>query len=91
MSDNRRRYLAMKRALKQLYPTEPQGNQARHLHTLAAMASGIVGSRSTRLPDIASKVPDGTKRKAESRSSTAGSRMSASVPRSTSCPMSMPC
>jgi len=62
MSDNRRRYLAMKRALKQLYPTEPHGNLARHLHTLAAMASGIVGSRSTNLPDIASKVPDGTKR-----------------------------
>jgi hypothetical protein len=62
MSDNRRRYLAIKRAVKQLYPTEPQGNLARHLHTLAAMASGIVGSRSTNLPDIASKVPDETKR-----------------------------
>ena len=62
MSDNRRRYLAMKRALRQLYPTEPRGNLARHLHTLAALASGIVGSRSTRLPDIAGKVPDGTKR-----------------------------
>jgi hypothetical protein len=62
MSDNRRRYLAMKRALKQLYPTEPQGNLARHLNTLAAMASGIVGSRSTNLPAIAGKVPDGTKK-----------------------------
>ncbi len=60
MSDNRRRYLAMKRALTQLHPAEPQGNLARHLHTLAAMASGIVGSRSTNLPDIASEVPDGT-------------------------------
>lgn len=62
MSDNRRRYLAMKRALKQLYPTEPQGNLARHLNTLAAMASGIVGSKSTHLPAIASKVPDATKK-----------------------------
>lgn len=62
MSDNRRRYLAMKRALRQLYPTEPQGNLARHLHTLAAMASGIVGSKSTNLPAIAGKVPDGTKK-----------------------------
>jgi hypothetical protein len=62
MSDNRRRYLAMKRALKQLYPAEPRGNLARHLHTLAALASGIVGSRSTNLPDIASKAPDETKK-----------------------------
>jgi hypothetical protein len=62
MSDNRRRYIAMKRALKQLYPTEPQGNQARHLNTLAAMVSGIVGSKSTSLPAIASKVPDGAKK-----------------------------
>jgi hypothetical protein len=62
MSDNRRRYLAMKRALKQLYPTEPQGNLARHLHTLAALASGIVGSKSTNLPAIAGKVPDGMKK-----------------------------
>jgi hypothetical protein len=62
MSDNRRRYLAMKRALKQLYPTEPQGNLARHLNTLAAMASGIVGSKSSNLPAIAGKVPDGTKK-----------------------------
>ncbi len=62
MSDNRRRYLAMKRALKQLYPTEPQGNLARHLNTLAAMASGIVGSKSTHLPAMASKVPDTTKK-----------------------------
>lgn len=62
MSDNRRRYLAMKRALKQLYPTEPQENLARHLNTLAAMASGIVGSKSSNLPAIASKVPDGTKK-----------------------------
>lgn len=62
MSDNRRVHLTMKRALKQLYPTEPQGNLARHLHTLAAMASGIVRSRSTNLPDIAGKIPDGTKK-----------------------------
>ena len=62
MSDNRRRYLAMKRALKQLYPEEPRGNLARHLNTLAAIASGIVGSQSTNLPAIARKVPDGTKK-----------------------------
>jgi len=62
MSDNRRRYRAIKNAIKQLYPTEPRGNTARHLHTLAALISGIVGSKSTNLPAVAAKVPDGTKR-----------------------------
>ena len=47
MSDNRHRYRAIKKAIKQLYPTEPKGNQARHLQTLAAMVSGIVGSKRT--------------------------------------------
>ncbi len=43
---------------------------ASHLNTLAAMISGIVGSRSTNLPAIASKVPGGPKgpnTKSESR------------------------
>lgn len=62
MSDNRRRYRAVRDALKQLYPTEPKGNLARHLNTLAALVSGIVGSKSTNLPAIAGKVPNGTKR-----------------------------
>jgi hypothetical protein len=61
MSDNLRRYRAIKQALKQLYPKEPQGNLARHLDTLAGLISGIVGSKSTNLPHVASKVPDGTK------------------------------
>ncbi len=46
----------------QLYPTEPKGNTARHLHTLAGLISGIVGSKSTNLPAIADKVPDETKK-----------------------------
>jgi hypothetical protein len=62
MSDNRHRYRAIKDAIKQLYPTEPKGNLARQLHTLAAFISGIVGSRSTHLPAIAKKVPDETKK-----------------------------
>jgi hypothetical protein len=62
MSDNRRRYRAIRNGLKQLYPTEPKGNIARHLNTLAALISGIVGSKSTHLPAIAGKVPDGTKK-----------------------------
>jgi len=62
MSDNRRRYHAMKNALEQLCATQPRGNFARYLHTLAALASGIVGSRSTQLPAIAARVPDGVKK-----------------------------
>jgi len=58
MSDNLRRYRSILQAIKQLYPTEPKGNLARHLQTLAALISGIVGSRSTSLPAIAGQVPD---------------------------------
>jgi hypothetical protein len=61
MSDNLRRYRAIRKALTQWYPSVPQGNLARHLTTLAALISGIVGSKSTQLPHIAGKVPDGTK------------------------------
>jgi len=61
MSDNLRRYRAIRHALAQCYPTSFQGNFARHLNTLAALISGIVGSKSTQLPHIATKVPDGTK------------------------------
>ena len=61
MSDNLRRYRAIRDALTQAYPAQPTGNVTRHLHTLAALISGIVGSKSTQLPTIATKVPDGTK------------------------------
>ena len=62
MSDNRRRYRAIRDAIMQLYAAEPKGNTARHLQTLAAMVSGIVGSQRTNLPAIAGRVPDGSKR-----------------------------
>jgi len=62
MSDNLRRYRAIKKGLKQLYGTEPKGNLARHLDTLAGLISGIVGSKSTNLPAVAAKVPDRCKR-----------------------------
>ena len=39
----------------------PQAPCARHLTTLAALISGIVGSKSTQLPSVATKIPDGTK------------------------------
>jgi hypothetical protein len=62
MSDNLRRYRAIRHALAQGYPTSSsQGNFARHLNTLAALISGIVGGKSTHLPHIATQVPDGTK------------------------------
>src|SRR6266516_6139392 len=61
MSDNLRRYRAIREALTQCYPGQPSGTVARHLITLAALISGIVGSKSTQLPHIATKVPDGTK------------------------------
>src|SRR3989440_8284655 len=61
MSDNLSRYRAIRDALTQCYPGQPSGTVARHLITLAALISGIVGSKSTQLPHIATKVPDGTK------------------------------
>ncbi len=65
MSDNLRRFRAVRDAIKQLYPGEPTGNQARHLTVLAAMISGIIGSQSTQLPKIAAHLPGPAK--AESR------------------------
>lgn len=62
MNNKRRRYRAIRRALKELYPTEPKGNLARHLNTLAALISGIVGSGRTNFPAMAKEVPDGTKK-----------------------------
>jgi len=61
MSDNLRRYRAIRDALTHAYPTPPTGNFARHVQTLAALISGIAGSKSTQLPHIATKVPDSTK------------------------------
>jgi Transposase DDE domain len=61
MSDNLRRYRAIRDALTQCYPGQPSSTVARHLITLAALISGIVGSKSTQLPHMAAKVPNGTK------------------------------
>jgi hypothetical protein len=60
MSDNLRRYRAIRDALTPWYPGQPSGTVARHLIPLAALISGIVGSQSTQLPHIAAKVPNGT-------------------------------
>ena len=61
MSDNLRRYRAIRDALIQWYPGQPTGTVARHLTTLAALISGIVGSKRTQLPSVATKIPDGAK------------------------------
>jgi hypothetical protein len=61
MSDNLRRYRAICHALRQAYAMPPTGHVARHVQTLAALISGIVGGKSTQLPHIATKVPDGSK------------------------------
>jgi hypothetical protein len=61
MSDNLRRYRAIREALTQCYPGEISGRMAQHLTTLAALISGIVGSKSSQLPSIATKIPDRAK------------------------------
>jgi hypothetical protein len=61
MSDNLRQYRAIRETLRQAYPGKSQGRCARHLTTLAALISGIVASKSTQLPKVAAKVPNGTK------------------------------
>jgi hypothetical protein len=60
MRDHLRRYRAIREAFTQWYPGEPKGNTARHVTTLAAPISGMVASKSTQLPNIASQVPDST-------------------------------
>jgi hypothetical protein len=61
MSDNLRRSRAIRDAFIHYYPGQPTGTVARHLTTLAALISGIVARKSTQLPQIAPKVPAGTK------------------------------
>jgi len=61
MRDNLRRSRAIRQALKQGYPGEPSGRLAQHLTSLAAFMSGIIGSKSSQLPSMATKVPDRAK------------------------------
>ena len=61
MSDNLRRYRAIREALTQCYPGQLSSTVVRHVITLAALISGIVGSKSTQLPHVAAHVPNGTK------------------------------
>ena len=61
MSDNLRRYRAIRDALTQASPGQINGHVARHLTTLAALISGIVASKSTQLPKVAAHAPNGPK------------------------------
>ena len=61
MSDHLRRYRAIRDALIPYYPGQPTGTVARHLTTLAALISGIVGRKSTQLPSVATNIPEGAK------------------------------
>jgi hypothetical protein len=57
MSDNRRVYRRIKSGLRQLYPKQLTGNQARHMETLAMMVTGIVQSKQSHLEVMAGHVP----------------------------------
>lgn len=57
MSDNLRRYRAIRDGLRQLYPRKLTGRQAQHLETLARFVSGIVASQRCDLPSVARTIP----------------------------------
>ena len=61
MSDNIKRFNAIRKALLKYYPSTPSERQNQHLSTLAALIAGIVASKSPHLPQIASKAPDRAK------------------------------
>ena len=61
MSDNAKRLRTIKKELTTLFPGNLRGNVARHFNTLLFLVSGIIGSKNVQLPEVASKVPNGTK------------------------------
>ena len=61
MRDNLRRSRAIHQALKQGEPGEPSGRLAQPLTTRAACISGMVGSKSSPLPSMATTVPERAK------------------------------
>lgn len=58
MSDDRRIYNTIRNAVRQLCPSEPKGNLARRLNTMAGLAAGIAQAQSCQLPAIARHTPD---------------------------------
>jgi hypothetical protein len=65
MSDNHRRYSAIKAGLLQFFETPPTGRQAQYLNVLIGLVSGLVGARNSHLSSIASKVPSSAKRESQ--------------------------
>lgn len=61
MSDNVRRFQAVRTALTKSLPHTDSKRQHRHLTTLAGMVAGMVAARSSHLPKMAQKAPDKTK------------------------------
>lgn len=61
MSDNLRRYRAIKEGILQLYPKEPTGRFRQSVQVLAMFINGIVGSKSTHTRNVAKKTPTGAK------------------------------
>ena len=61
MSDNLKRYTAIKRALVQLYPQAPPGHLLQSLNVLAMFINGIVASKSTHTREVAKKTPTDAK------------------------------
>ena len=64
MSDTLRTYRSVKQDLHQLFPERPRGHLAQAVDTLAWAVTGILRSRSCRLPDIATHMP-GAKRESQ--------------------------
>jgi len=63
MSDNHRVYRSIRSGLAKLYPQRHlNGDQVRHLNTLAGMVAGIVQGKESQLPKIAGKAPDATQK-----------------------------
>src|SRR5215204_5396974 len=61
MSDNLKRYRAIKAALHQVYATPPQGRLEQSLEVLTMFINGIVASGSTQLRAVAKKTPTSAK------------------------------
>ncbi|MCZ7667396.1 MAG: hypothetical protein M5U34_09390 [Chloroflexi bacterium] len=55
MGDNHHVYRRIRNSLRQIYPKQLTGQQARHMNTLAGMVSGIVRSGKSHLRAMAKK------------------------------------
>lgn len=67
MSDNARRFMAVRTHLIRNYPGTPSKRLTRHLRTLAGMVAGIVAAGTTHLPKIAQKAPDKTRNESRAK------------------------